>query len=289
MMDLTLRREYWDDLPARRAFKEFIFDIHQLDFTPWEDAGFWDVRYTPFSYFEGNRVISSVCIYSLDAVVDGKKTKIAQISGVGTLPEFRRRGLNRELTRIGLEWVGTTDHCGVFLFADEDAIPFYTRCGFTPIQEFIQERKVEPTPRLDGLVKIDPGNPVELREVYEAARRRTALSEKFSVLNPKLLAFHALYPLRDHVYKIPDLECFVFFGRVEDRVKLFDVVGESIPTFEELYPYLTAPNDRNVEFHFFPDKLSPGETRSVPLLGNSPFVLDPFPIEAPIFPFTAHA
>jgi len=34
--------------------------------------------------------------------LNGENTRVAQISGVGTLPEWRRKGLNRQLTDIGL-------------------------------------------------------------------------------------------------------------------------------------------------------------------------------------------
>jgi GNAT superfamily N-acetyltransferase len=130
-MKMELRTAYWDDRESREAFQRFILDIHNLDFNAWEEAGYWDDAYRPFSWFQDGEVISSVCIYSLPAVIDGRTTKLAQISGVGTLPEYRRCGLNRELTAAGLQWAGTS-HEGVFLFSDEDAVPYYEHCGFKP-------------------------------------------------------------------------------------------------------------------------------------------------------------
>ena len=125
-MDLKLRTHYWDDSDAKAAFKQFILKIHGLDFSEWDSSGYWDHAYTPFSFFDGDTVVASVCVYLLKAVLNGENTRVAQISGVGTLPEWRRRGLNRQLTDIGLAWA-QGKHQGVFLFSDTDAIPYYEK------------------------------------------------------------------------------------------------------------------------------------------------------------------
>jgi len=287
-MELTLRTEYWDDPGALEAFKEFILKIHGLDFSEWESAGYWDDAYTPFSFFEGDTVVASVCIYLLDAVVQGETTRVAQISGVGTLPERRRKGLSRQLTDVGLEWARGR-HDGVFLFADTDAIPYYLRCGFTPIDEYVEIVEVTPVLNCGGAVRLDPGRKQDLDRIYEYAKRRAPVSDKFSVLNEKLVMFHALHGLRDKVYEIPDLKCLVFHKRAEGCLSIFDIVGERVPTLTDIYPYIAHENDRYVETHFFADKLGLNETEIRLLPGNNPFVKAAFPVEKPVFPYTSRA
>ena len=287
-MNLALRTEYWHDPKARGAFKAFMLEIHGLDFSEWESGGYWDDAYTPFSFFQGDSVVASVCIYLLDAVIDGEPTHVAQISGVGTLPEWRRKGLNRQLTDVGLEWAKDR-HDGVFLFADTDAIPFYQKCGFRPIDEYVEIVKVTPVPNLGGAVKLDPGNKHELDRIYEYATQRTPVSDTFSVLNAKLVMFHVLYGLSHHVYEIPDLGCLVFYRREKDCLSIFDIVGERIPRLEELYPYIAGEDDRFIEFHFHTDKLGLDVIKTRPILGNNPFVNGAFPVDKPVFPYTSRA
>jgi len=287
-MNLEFRREYWDDISARAAFKTFIHKIHGLDFSAWDDGGFWDHAYTPFSFFHGGKVVSNVCVYLLDVVINGEKMRLAQISGVGTLPEWRRRGLNRELTDAGLAWA-RGKHEGIFLFADTDALTYYGRCGFSPVDEFVETMDITPTRNCGGLIKLDPGNDQDREKIHEYARRRTPVSDRFGVLNDKLLMFHALYRLRDCIYEIPQLDCLVFFGRAGDKLSIFDIVGASIPRFEVLYPYLASPGDRVVEFHFSTDRLGltrPGKSR---VIGNNPMSKGGFPVAAPVFPFSLRA
>jgi len=287
-MDLSLRTEYWDDPKALCAFKEFMIEIFGLDFSEWESGGYWDDAYTPFSFFEGERIVSSVCIYLLDAVIDGERTRVAQISGVGTLPEWRRKGLSRRLTDAGLDWARES-HEGVFLFADAEAIPYYKACGFRPVDEYVEFVEARSVSRSSGAIKLNPGRKSEIKRIYKYARRRTSISDRFSVLNAKLLVFHALHSLRDHVYEIPDLDCLVFFKREGGCLKILDIVGERVPRLKELYPYIADETDRSIEFHFYADKLGLDEIGTRPLYGNNLFVKDSFPIRKPVFPFTSRA
>jgi GNAT superfamily N-acetyltransferase len=287
-MDLSLRTEYWGDPEARRAFREFLVRIHGLDLSEWESRGFWDPTYTPFSFFEGDRIVASVCVYSLAAVVDRRPVRLAQISGVGTLPEWRRRGLNRRLTEAGLAWAGER-HQGVFLFSSAEAIPFYRACGFKPMDEYLECIEARAIPGRAGAIRLDPGSQADLDRIYRYAKRRVPVSHRLGVLNPKLLMFHVLHTLRGRAYEVPDLECLVFMDRKDGCLKLFDIVGERIPRFEDLHPFIAYENDRTVEFHFHTDRLGLDRVRTMPLHGNHPFVREGFPVERPVFPFTSRA
>ena len=287
-MTLVLKTNYWQDSSAKEAFKDFIFEIHKLDFSAWDAAGYWDSAYTPFSFFNGDRVVANVCVYLLDAIIDGKKTQLAQISGVGTHPDFRRQGLNRQLTDRGLEWA-QGKHQGVFLFSDPEAKPYYDRCGFTAIKEYLQIVEVEPKAFTAGAKKLDPSNKTELDTIYQYAMKRDFVSDRFSVASPKLSMFHAIYPMRDNIYEIADLECLVFCKRRNNCLSVFDIIGSRIPAWSELYPYLAEPKDKTIELHFYTDKLKLKNSGLKPLLHNNPYVLDKFPTQEPVFSFSCRA
>ena len=287
-MALAIRTEYWDDPKARRAFKEFMVTIHGLDLSEWEAGGFWDYAYTPFSFFDGGKIVSSLCVYSLEAIIKGRTTHLAQISSVGTLPAWRRKGLSRKLTNTGVEWARDS-HEGVFLFADREAIPFYKACGFKPIDEYVEVVAASKVPKRKGAVKLNPGVPHDLARIYEYAKRRTPISAKFSIMNEKLIMFHCLHSLRDSVYEIPDLDCLAFLKRGQGRLRIYDIVGARVPFLKEFYPYVADPTDRTIEFHFHADNLGLEEVETKVLRGNNPFVTDPFPVQRPVFPFTARA
>lgn len=286
-MSLALKSAYWSDPQAKGAFKAFALDLFGLDFGEWDSAGYWDDAYTPFSFFEGGEVVSSGCVYLLDAVVNGEPCRLAQISAVGTRPAWRRRGLSRRLIDSGLDWARGR-HAGVFLFADDEAIPFYAKCGLRPLDEFLEVLHVAPAPRRPGAVRLG-AHRGDLDRIFGYARRRAPVSDRFGILSPRLVVFHALHRLRNTAWEIPALACVVFCRRAGGRLSVFDVVGERVPAFGELYPYLADPLDRIVEFHFGTDKLAVDGARHVALHGNNCFVDAGFPIARPVFPFTARA
>ncbi|MBC8376471.1 MAG: GNAT family N-acetyltransferase [FCB group bacterium] len=287
-MELELKTCYWDNAKARDAFKVFILEIHGLDFTEWESHGYWDSAYTPFSFFKDGQVVSSVCIYLLDAVIADRQTKLVQISGVGTHKDWRRQGLSRELTDQGLNWA-RGQHEGVFLFADVEAIPYYERCGFSPLHETLEYCHPEPVPNRPGMIQLDPSNQENLDNIYRYAQNRTPISHKFSVFSSQLLMFHALYTMRNKMYEIPDLACLVFFDREGDVVNVYDILGRTIPSFEKIYPYLSAETDRRINFHFHTDKLETKGIQTEIITGNNTFVKESFPVSTPAFPFTSRA
>lgn len=289
-MSLTLRTDYWDDPLATRAFQDFMVDTFRLDFGPWRELGYWDPDYRPFSYFSGSRVVSNVCVYSLPMVVQGRPVRAAQISAVGTVPAYRRRGLNQELTQRAEDWA-RPQHRFCFLFADDDAVPFYRKLGFEPVPEsqpVLPVRGARPRP---GLCRLDLGRREHLSLIHDLAQSRTPVSSELGVLSSKLLMFHVLLPLRGHAYHDPELGVVVLLKREADRVTIYDVVGPSVPEFRALYPYLAAETDREVVFAFWPDRLQIREEVHLrELKSNNLHVKGEIDLSRPVlFPFTSHA
>jgi GNAT superfamily N-acetyltransferase len=285
---LEFRSQYWDHAPSKQAFMRFIRKIHGLDFTLWDDLGYWDSAYTPFSYFRGDEVIASVCIYLLEAIVDGEPAQLIQISGVGTHEAWRRKGLSRELTRRGLAWAGDTP-AGVFLFSDTDAVPFYLKSGFTPSEEYLCASPIQCSKPRSGIEKMDMNDPSMVQRVFQYAAVREAISHRFSISNPKLVAFHALYTLRDCTFFIPELDCVLFFRRESATLHIYDILAPQLPPLEEILPYLCHRGDTEVICHFFMDKLGLAETKVNILEGNHFFTRDHFPVNPVVFPYTSRA
>ena len=250
----TLRTAYWQDLAARQCFKDFILQIHRVDFSTWDSAGYWDDDSSPYSYFSGDRVVASLCIYTMHAMVNGRECKVAQVSGVGTLLEYRRQGLNRRLHEIALA-EAMAEHRFAFLYADDDAVPFYRKCGFRPVTAYAA---VVPLPAVvpdPGTEKLDMNDAAVLDSLYRLACVRAPISQVFSTMNPKLVMYHLLYRVRNHVWRIPALDAVVLMKRDGGRTVVYDILARELPRFEQLAPFLVAGGAREVEFRFPVDAL----------------------------------
>lgn len=289
MDEPILRTAYWRDRAARKAFKDFILAIHQIDFEDWDRMGYWDDDYSPYSYFVGGRVVASACIYTMAALVNGQACKVAQVSGVGTLPEYRKRGLNRRLHEIALA-EALPIHRFAFLFSDEDAIGFYRKCGFSPVAAHaavVPLPAVAPSPHAH---KLDTRDPAALDAIFRLASGRAPTSQVFSTASPKLVIWHLLYRLRDHAWSIPSLDAVVLMKRDAERTIVYDVLARKMPTFEQLAPYLVQAGAREVEFRFPVDALGVPSFTLRELPGYDAHVMGPFDLgPQPVFPFTSQA
>lgn len=290
-MPFTYREAYWDNPNAKQAFISFLKDIHNLDLTRWDTLGCWDNNYRPFSYFDQDQVIASVCLYSMDMTVNGQRTKVAQVSGVGTREAYRGKGLNRELNRKAIDWAKDS-HDFFYLFSDTDARPFYQKLGFQPVQESLPKTKINSTEKRNGIRQLSCDNKEELQFIYSMAKKRTSVSDQLGVHNPKLLMFWALYFLRDTIHYIPRLDIIICYKRDNGIVTIFDIIGTTVPPFSDIYPFIADSSDKTVQFRFLPDKLNLPSVAFEPLpddngthiLGNFPCINQPF-----IFPITSMA
>jgi len=255
-VNLTYRENYCDDEGLKRQLIGFIKDLFNLDLTYWNETGFWDTNFRPFAFFEDRRLIANVSVYSMDMTILGERCRVAQFASVGTLEEYRRRGLSAELTKRAMDWADP-DHEFYFLFADLEAYPFYASCGFRRACE----HKVRIT--LPGGDHCRPG--AEKLTVQRKDRREllsSFVSERASVSNilgihtDKLFMLWGLYMLKDSIYHISDLDILVLYKRDNGGLTIFDIVGREVPPFAEIYPYICAKGDEWAEFLFMTDKLN---------------------------------
>ena len=290
MVDLLFRENYWNSLELKREFMSFLVQIFGLDLSPWDRSGFWDHRYRPFSYFSDNSLVSNVCVYSMDMTIRGEKCRVAQISAVGTRPEYRRRGLSLKLTQVAMEWA-RDNHDFFFLFSDEVAFKFYEECGFRQTDEYKPRISVAGQVARPGAVKLDMQKTDHVEQVYRLASNREPVSNVLGVSNDKLFMFWCLYSLRDHIRYISALDILVLYKREGGLMTIFDIVGTTMPTFAELYLYICDPTDETVEFLFMADKLNLGDFNHVRVEGNGTHIQGNFPLEGTrfLFPSTSHA
>jgi GNAT superfamily N-acetyltransferase len=290
---LVFRQAYCDDPQARTAFKSFLIDIFGLDLTEWERCGYWDERYVPYSLFDtGGRIVASSSLYSMDAVLDGRRCVMGQISAMGTRPEFRRRGLARQLLEGAMLDAAAHGYAGTFLFASDEALPFYRRCGFAPVAEEAPTLTVTSLPPArSGIRRLDPADPADRALVYRLASERAPVSNLLSAGTPKLVMVHFLYTLAERTFHIADLDAIVAFGVHDGVLTLYDVIAREMPTLAAIHPYLAGEPHREIVFHFMPDRLDVTPTGFRPLPGNNAHRDErlKLPAGASVFPFTAQA
>lgn len=288
MDGLEYRADYADDPRLRSALNDFLIEIHGLDLTLWDERVGWDPDFVPFSFFDGDSVVATTCIYSLDMIIRGEWCRVAQISSVGTRESFRLRGLNAELTRRAMSWVSSKGHRGTFLFSNDDAVGFYAKQGFLEQSEWKQNVAVSSSSKPAYRVLNFDRDEELLRRLVES---RTPVSHVLGARSPKLELFHLLYENAGELRYLEEIDLLVAVEQKDGVMSVYDLIGPDLPKWSEIEPLLIEADTASVSFAVTPDRLDVRESASVEDRSSRLHVINGEELFAGqvIVPFTAHA
>lgn len=105
---------------------------------PWLERALAEGSYRAWlAYSENGRIVAGggVLISSWPARPGDPNTRRAPILNVYTEPEFRRRGLARQLMSLIINWLKDEGLSTVYLHASDDGRPLYESMGFAPTNE----------------------------------------------------------------------------------------------------------------------------------------------------------
>ena len=296
-MNITYKSHYFTDPVAKAAFERYAIAVFGLDFTLWKSRGLWDENYIPFSAFDGGECIATICVFPAEVTVHGKKERWAQLLTVGTLPEYRKRGIQRKLWTQAETWI--KENCtNTFLFttADDDpadsAAGFYHKLGFTRLYEkfeVVNYKTVSTSIHLKyRKLNLDEDNDFEL--LYRLSHNREPVSNRLGIKNPNLSMFMYLYVYKDWTYYFEKLDTIIV---VEDRgncMRVHDIMAVKMPVFDEIKGFFGIFGIDSIEFFFCTDKIRPGFAEKRIYDDETLFVTDTTGLDGDfIFPSTARA
>jgi len=289
-MNISLTGDYALDPPGRASLREFAQKVLHLNLARWETAGLWDSNYRPYSWVVDNQIVSNLCIYSLDLLVEGKKRKAGQLCTVGTHPDFRNQGLINKLYQEIREEVEST-HDFLFLFAHPEVAGFYEEWGFHRVMERRPEIEVHALPRRRGLRKLNLVQPEEFRWFSQLAEHRVHSNEHLACNNASLLQFNLIYGLEPYAYKIPELNVAIFYKVWKNYMAIYDIVSAEPLDWNELFPYISHRSIRTIVFYFDPSGVGIREAEWVPYDKSHLYIKGPFGLSTKpfIYPVTAIA
>lgn len=287
---MHFRSNYFDDPAAKAAFKDFAREIFGLDFSPWESHGLWDETYVPYSLFDGDTVVANICVYPSAITVEGEARRGLELLTVGTLPAYRKQGLQRRIWEtILVEEVPRHDF--VFLFT-ESAAGFYEKLGLKRQPEFYHRlvRPVRPSSRpIEGRT-LDPDDPDDYRILTSLSHERVPVSRTLGFENPNLLLFMLIGPYRDWLHFLPDLGVIVVIEPAGDTIRIHDLIGPSMPTLASIEGFLARFQAQKIDLLFSPDQMGPVETELLPLMEDTLMTSIDFKMPAQtLFPFSIRA
>ncbi|MGM7723633.1 GNAT family N-acetyltransferase [Metabacillus sp. Hm71] len=215
---------------------------------------YWGNNYIPFSYSYDNKIVANVSVNLLDFIIEGKQHRAIQIGTVMTHPEFRHRGLSKQLMNIVLEeYKHLYDF--MYLFANERVLDFYPKFGFEIVQEYQYSTNISSNlTAKNEFRKLDITNKADLQFIYTFAKERLPVSNRFATGNSKsIFMYHCLNVFSNDLYYHPAENAIVIFTKEKDEIEIFDIISKRPVNIQNLLLDLSGKGSYKITFHYTPD------------------------------------
>lgn len=260
-----------------------------MDFKPWYQKGFWTDAYVPYSIVKDEQIISNVSISTMQIYVNGEIKNGLQFATVGTLPEYRKQGLSKELMNYVLDkykdW--TEVH---FLFANETVTKFYPLFGFQ-INDEVVFRSLSnlPEPKF-SVVKLDLNNSNDVQLIKRKIEKRKPISKLFGAENFGFIThWHLLNIYPDNIYYLKDEDIIIITTEEENELHIWDIIFEKEFDLNEALMKVAKSKINTVNYYFSPDVLKYNFDEVKPTEGSPLFIIEDMPFKGKQFKFPATA
>lgn len=254
MNQLKFVTDYRNNDTLRKSFNELTQLVFGFSFECWYQAGYWGDAYTCHSYMDGDKMVCNVSASKLDVICQGEPKKAIQIGTVMTHPDYRNRGLARELMNVVMrKYEGSCDF--IYLFGDKGALGFYPKFGF----EKITQHEFSLDPQCFSPVVLPPRR-LMLREerdmqiLLRLVSNRAPVSSTLGVVNDMwLLMFYLTGPFEGHVYYLPHLDAAVVYRVKGETLHIYDVFSQYPFKLAAVVEQILPEGTKSIRVHFTPD------------------------------------
>lgn len=234
-----------NDKQYQKLLNELMKPIF-LDFRFWYDLNLWDSKYESYSIMQNNEIVSNICAYKANILLNGSSYQALSVGAVATKKEYRGRGYARLIME---HIINQYPNVPMYLSANETVTHFYPRFGFERVFEKLPVAKFkinnEITPR-----KLE-FNDVKL---WDYVYKRKNISQKLDCLNTEsvnLFHIHLGY-LKDCIYDISELDTIVIAMQNETILKIIAIFSLRDIQFTDLAKHLPFKHISTIEFGFMP-------------------------------------
>lgn len=246
--------DYKNDDALRKSFNELTQLVFGFSFEPWYEAGYWGDTYTCHSYMDGDKMVCNVSASRLDVICQGEVKKAVQIGTVMTHPDYRNRGLARELMQKVLnKYEDTYDF--MYLFGDKGALGFYPKFGFERVSQ--HQYALNPrcfSPAAAGPRRLLLSDKEDMELLLRLVSERVPVSSTIGVVNDMwLLMFYLTGPYRGDVYYLPHLDVAVVYRLKGETLHIYDVFSQRSFELSTVVQCLLPHNLTGIRVHFTPD------------------------------------
>jgi len=233
----------------RESYFDLVKSVFGLDFRAVYNAGFLENSFIPYTYYDGEKAVSSVAVLINYFLIEGETKRYIQISTVCTDPEYRGQGLSGKLMDYVLaEWINDCD-C-IYLMANDSVVDYYPMFGFKQSQEYTYSKQIPGKPASFRMLDLTSDKDVSL-----LIRKHTELNPYSQVnLNPgiDIMMFHCINFLKNCIYYIQEYDAIVIAVMEQGELFVYDIYADGTTEMDEILASITLGEEVAVTFGFTP-------------------------------------
>ena len=235
---------------VRENYFKLVNQVFGLDFTPWDQSGFRDNGFIPYTLFDGNIAVASVGIAISNFKWKGNLRKYVQISTVATDPAYRKKGLSRWLlTKVINEWKEKVD--SIYLYANDSVVNFYPKFGFEPTNEY--RYKLIATKKQGDFRKLDIKNKDDIALLIHKYNESNPFSHMVTYENVEIVMFHCTTFLQDNIYYIEQYDAIIIAEHENDDLFCYDIFANTNCSIYDLLGILVSETTKTITLGFTPE------------------------------------
>ena len=251
---LTLRQDYFDDPSAWNALVDLLQDTFSIDVSILDQFDGPDRTSMPFGYFDADgRCVANFSAFSMPMIINGRVVKAAGYQSGAVRPEWRKRGLYRDLMQRAFAHTATEGYELDLLLTDKPAL--YERYSFRILPQHIFVAQTPTLQKSDlSARQLSLDAPDDLRLIKTLLQDRQPASAQFAVVRQmEMFLLNASFNSAIRLTALGDdtVVAWTFDGAT---FWLLDIVGTAIPSLATIVSALDIEPER-IEICFSPDRL----------------------------------
>ncbi|MBB3567761.1 GNAT family N-acetyltransferase [Rhizobium sp. BK491] len=251
---MTLRQDYFDDPSAWNALVDLLQDTFSIDVSILDQFDGPDRTSMPFGYFDADgRCVANFSAFSMPMIINGRVVKAAGYQSGAVRPEWRKRGLYRDLMQRAFSHTATEGYELDLLLTDKPAL--YERYGFRMLPQHIFVAQTPTLQKSDlSARQLSLEAPDDLRLIKTLLQDRQPASAQFAVVRQmEMFLLNASFNSAIRLTALGDdtVVAWTFDGA---NFWLLDIVGTTIPSLATIVSALDIQPER-IEICFSPDRL----------------------------------
>jgi GNAT superfamily N-acetyltransferase len=258
---LQFRTGYFGDPQAFSALVDLLRDTFDIDIGLVSRFGGADPTSMPFAYFDADgRCVANFSAFSMPLIIHGRPVRAVGYQSGAVRPEFRGRGLYRDLMQRAFAWADRQDFELGILLTDKPAL--YEPYGFHVAPQHAFRGKApsaKGSPSAARALAVD--NREDLRIVRQLLAERQPVSRLFAAGGHAIeFLLNAHFDPDIRLSYLGDHDAIVAFKDIDTQFKLLDIVAARIPSLAEIVGALRI-NASEITVCFPPDRIAWHEAR----------------------------